>query len=409
LPLPARDFCFATYDFAKDGVVWDPSLQMRRRLFFVALLGFSSLPVVARESSQTPRFAEALKFPNQSAEGLGAVRTLALSPDEGASLPGFSDLTQNILAAPDQEDAGTCLYMSLTGIMEWWATRLNPSLARAADGDLDLSERFTVNMASSMGSQAGVRNWKTDSVEIFNKLGYAVTNRSYRFAKGYYRQSPRGYVSADPSDPTATFGTPFNWINQVASTTLEKVKLPHFSREVLFADPQGDQWNIGVAPEGLVDLIKQRLVERKAPIHVIYNHYGYWHATVLLGYDDEGDSQQCQFVEGFRKHMKENPARLRQKAAEETSVERRNELLGQARAQDSVSRRIEAAWSRGGGCRGKGVFYVRDSIYGSEDQPTYDYNPALPDAKGRYSKRLITLEYDWVKYLANHAVQIYAD
>ena len=355
------------------------------------------------------RFVEALKHPNNISEGVGAVRTSAIAPPQDTRLPGFSDLTDDILAAPDQLDAGTCLYMSLTGIVEWWVARLNPTIPHVADGATDLSERFTVNMASTLSRKAGVKNWKTDTVEIFNKLGYSATNRSYRFTKGYFLDTPKGYVSSNSGNPEASFGTLFNWINEVASSNLEKVKLPHFKREVLFADPDNDQWNVGTAPSNLAEVIKQKLKERLAPVHVIYNHYGYWHATVVVGYDDDADTRQCHFVEGFRKYMKENPAELRRKAAEETSSKRRNELLNQARAQDTTSSRVEAAWQRGGGCSGKGAFYVRDSIYGNDEEPEYEYNPAFPEGKGRYSKRLINLEYEWITYLANHAVQIYVE
>ncbi|MEO5668829.1 MAG: hypothetical protein ABIR96_12280 [Bdellovibrionota bacterium] len=353
-------------------------------------------------------YVQALKFPNHRSEGIGAVKTFAISPLENAPLPGFSELTDYALAAPDQEDAGTCLYMSLTGILEWWTARLNPTLSREADGDVDLSERFTVNQAAALSREAGVKNWRTDTIEVFNMLGYAATNRSYPFKKGHFVHTANGYARAEAS-PEALFGTLFNWINEISTTQIEQVKLPHFKREVLYADPHGDQWNIGAAPANLVELIKEKLQERKAPVHLIYNHYGYWHATVIVGFDDEGDSQQCQFVEGFRKYMKEHPLELRKKADENEYRDRRNSLLSQARAQEDTSRRIEAAWSSGGGCRGKGTFYVRDSIYGAQDQPVYDYNPEYPEGKGHYSKRLISLEYDWVKYLANHATQIYAE
>jgi hypothetical protein len=384
---------------------------MKKPFLLGLLLSLASSFANARGVSDDLRFVPAIKHPNQPSEGLGAVRTFALTPqDDSGRLPGFSDLTDDILAAPDQLDAGTCLYMSLTGIMEWWVARLNPSLPHVADGPTDLSERFTVNTASAMSRTAGVKNWKTDTIEVFNKVGYGATNRSYRFTKGYYLDTDNGYVASNASNPEALFGTPFNWINEISTSHVEKVKLPFFKREVLFADPTGDQWHVGGAPADLADTIKRKLKERMAPVHVIYNHYGYWHATIVVGYDDEADTRDCHFVQGFRKYMKEHPAELRAKAQDASlSPERRREMINQARAQENTSRLVEAAWQRGGGCKGKGAFYVRDSIYGGDEQPVYDYNPAFAEAKGRYSKRLVNLEYEWITYLANHAVQIYVE
>jgi len=384
---------------------------MKNKVFIAIFFALAAPASLANDVSSDWNFAEALKHPNDPSEGLGAVKSFAISPPEGAKLPGFSELTDYILAAPDQEDAGTCLYMSLTGILEWWTARLNPSMSRALNGAVDLSERFTVNAASRPAHRTGVRNWRTDSIEIFNSLGHAATNRSYPFAKGYFRQSSNGsYVGAVPSEPGALFGTLFNWVNHVSTANLERVPLPRFKREVLFEDPRGDAWNVGVAPPDLAALVRLKLETRKAPVHVIYNHYGYWHAVVVVGFDDEGDSKNCSFVEGFRKYMKERPLELREKAADETlPAPRRQQMLAQARAQENTSRRIEAAWANGGGCSGKGTFYVRDSIYGSDEEPVYDYASSLPAARGHYSKRLVSLEYDWIKYLANHAVQIYVE
>ena len=58
-----------------------------------------------------------------------------------------------------------------------------------------------------------------------------------------------------------------------------------------------------------------------------------------------------------------------------------------------------------GGCTDKGVFYVRDSIYdGTSQEPTYNYGNGYSD---RYSQRIRTRSYNWIKYLANHAYTVH--
>ena len=65
---------------------------------------------------------------------------------------------------------------------------------------------------------------------------------------------------------------------------------------------------------------------------------------------------------------------------------------------------IENRMGEQGGCSDHGVFYVRDSIYeGGSDEAMYDYStPDVSIEEEKYSKRIVKLSYNWVKYLANH-------
>ena len=73
-------------------------------------------------------------------------------------LQGFNELVPYVLPSPQQEDAGSCLYMSLTGIAEWWLARLNPAVSRRPNGPLDLSERHLINISENKKYQKNVQN-----------------------------------------------------------------------------------------------------------------------------------------------------------------------------------------------------------------------------------------------------------
>ena len=92
----------------------------------------------------------------------------------GWSLGGFDKLVPFVLPSPNQEGAGSCLYMATTGVAEWWLARLNPTLSRAPDGPLDLSERHLMNLAGGRGNEqedkADLPNWRTDSIYLFNQV-----------------------------------------------------------------------------------------------------------------------------------------------------------------------------------------------------------------------------------------------
>lgn len=355
---------------------------------FFCLLVLATLPPLAFAENET-LFVPGVKFPNEASEGILPIVTSVLSA-RSAEKKGFTELLPYVFRAPNQDEAGSCLFMSLTGIAEWWSARLHPRASRAADGPLDLSERFLMNFAGSAGVQNDIKNWKTDSIYLFNKAGGALRNRDYRYTKGWFKKERSGrHVKADAQAPGAEYGTAYNWIDERAAlpASVELKRLPTFRRTVLFADPASDQWNTGVMPANIVDKIKTALQKNKAPVQIIYNHFGYWHSTMIVGFSDETDNQNCRFVHDFLDYTRKNSS---------------------AKSQE-LYRKTQAAYERGGGCHPKGVFYVRDSIYADPDGPVYDYDPDASGDEAPYTKELVLLEYDWVLYMANHAMQILAD
>lgn len=331
-----------------------------------------------------------LKFPNANNEGPLPIQTSALAPLGGPeTLSGYTELIPYVLRAPNQLDAGSCLYMSLTNIAEFFLAKRNPSYSRVPEGPVDLSERYLMNLAGSSEKRNGMENWKTDSILLFNQTGQAPLNAGYRFTKGYYVTRAGKHQRATAKTPGAKYGASYNWVNELGQAN-RFVRLPKFQREVLFADPASDQWNVGVMPEGIVEKIKASLVARKAPVHVIYNHYGYWHAVNIVGFDDDADTQDCAFVRGFIDSMGKKGR------------------AGNAKA-GHYARKAQAAFTRGGGCHPKGMFYVRDSIYKDPVAPMYDYDKKRSGEEEKYTKSIVLHEYDWIRYLANHATQIYVE
>lgn len=393
--------------------------------------GITLAVLLAGASPQAPEYIRGIKFPNPTDRDREPVTTFAKPADlsrfhqsslwespNSSSLPTrFGDLIPDLLPAPDQEDAGSCLYMAVTGIAEFWLNRAtraeNPSFTPTSEGPTDLSERYMMGLSGIDENDSGVENWRTDVVYLLNRNEHhnnaGILNSTYRFTKGWYRDSEDEYKPARESDEGVSYGASFNWIDLWAPQNNQHyVNLPTFAREVLFADPNRNQWATGVAPEGIVEQIKAALVENQAPVLVIYNHYRYWHAVMVVGYDDETETE-CRFTELFISYMHDKASETRQKATEARSAGNEEEAIQLER---SAAKTEEAAigaqtgYDTAGGCSGRGVFLVRDSIYGEDTQPVYDYDLTRTGDEGHYSRLLVEHEYEWVQHMANHFVQI---
>ena len=69
--------------------------------------------------------------------------------------------------------------------------------------------------------------------------------------------------------------------------------------------------------------------------------------------------------------------------------------------------KVVTAMQNQNGCREKGVFLIRDSIYQGPNDLMYDYNPNFTEDNAPYSKRIVIKSYDWLKYLGNHAYSVH--
>jgi hypothetical protein len=356
-----------------------------------------------------------------SAEGLRALRDPVLGKfihhlepgqEEGAFGPGgFDELLPYVMASPDQLDAGSCLYMSITGIAEWWLARINPRASREADGPIDLSERFSMNLAGYEEDDSGLANWRTDAMLLFNRVrGRVVRNKDFRFTKGWYTGSLHDGTArvAAEGDEGARYDEGFNWLDLRQSIKSGWVYLPRFERNVILVDANRDQWAIGVAQPDIAERVKIALRRNKAPVQVIYNHNGYWHSVYVVGFNDNADNGDCAWTRDFRKTISERAVEFQQNADNATTPGERDYWQVRATRAAATSTKIEQLWTKYGGCSAsKGAFYVRDSIYPDEGGPMYDYDPSRTGEESPYSRKIVLKEYDWLRYFANHVVQPY--
>lgn len=321
-------------------------------------------------------------------------------------LGGYNELLPYVLPSPHQEDAGTCLYMSLTGVAEWWLARLNPQLSRSSNGPVDLSERYLINASEAKENQKRVENWRTDSIEIFNATRKSLLNSSYPFAKGWYREDSKGDIfPAEPGAPGSTYGVIINWFDNLKSVLTGYVYLPYFERDILFADPDENEWNVGLNPPGIVERVKRALVENKAPVQVIYNHESYWHSVFVVGFDDTRANRDCGFVESSLRYFDELQREFTKKAETAPSESARKDFLRRAKIQRESKSKLQKSYNAAGGCRGQGVFYVRNSeFYGADG--TYDYDSSTKGDEKPYAPKIMLFEYEWLEHLSNHIVQI---
>lgn len=335
------------------------------------------------------------KYPDTRTETGYPVLTPAEVPDfskrELRGAGSFTDLIPYILPSPNQQDAGSCLYMATTGMAEWWKAKLAGNVQPKSESEFDLSERYLMNIAGDENTDL-IKNALTDTILAFNGNGSrAILNRDYPFTMGWMIESAKGYVKAPANAPNASYTTSYNWINELATIHAQPVSLPFFSRNIIFVDPAQDRWNVNVAPADIVNQVKTLLQKNKAPVTIIYNHYLYWHAVNIVGFDDNASTEGCKFTSGFPAYAREQA-----KTADPQKALR----------WEKYAASVESATASEGGCKEKGVFYVRDSLYTDENGEVYDYDRTQTGDEENYTKKVIQREYQWLKRFSNHLYQI---
>ncbi len=309
-----------------------------------------------------------------------------LLPVDGEELRANTELVDLTLASPNQYDAGSCLFMANTGAMEILLNQHTALDAIDYLGDTDLSERYLMN-ASDYTTRAQMSYSITDVTYTYDAFGGSLLSRDYPFIADYLREtSSGGLVEADPDDEGAFFTCYANWLDGLPDDWQETLTVtPDVERSVIFLDPDLDSssiWNVGIMDWETIERIKHELDTKKAPVVLVYNHYLYWHANIIVGYDDSIDSDGCPMVESTLSYF-------------------------QQQGYNSYVSRINSRIDELGGCSDQGVFYVRDSIYSggiTEQDYTYSEEYGFSD---KYSKRITQLSYNWAVYLGNHAYSVH--
>lgn len=370
------------------------------KLFILFALSLSTLA----SSYSDPSFVIGVKYPNSSSEGDRPVYTKAISPGSDSFKGGYNSLLKHVMPAPDQENAGSCLFMSSTGTVEWWYSKLNPEIIDSKDKDL--SERYFMNL-SKEGLDDDLDYWPTDMIYALNKRGKIYKNEDYRYTKGWYKRSNGKRIPALPNEENSYYGISYSWISLYDELTAPMVKLPKFEREIIFKDPSENRWNVTTAPNDIVAKIKAMIKKRNAPVLVIYNHVGYWHANMIVGFNDHSSTEGCPFVGTYDERMNKRADEIAEEAALASTTSEKNKLLRKAKKFRTRGKQVSDSLASRGGCRDKGVFYVRDSIYSDPDMPIYDYDLNNTGEETNLNAKVILREYEWAEHLINHAYQIY--
>jgi diadenosine tetraphosphate (Ap4A) HIT family hydrolase len=371
-----------------------------KKLFILILL-FSNNLFAHVNYVETISELSGIKYPDGIDETGEPVLTYAMT--KRTNLDGFNELLPFVMPSPNQEDAGSCLYMAITGNIEWWLNYLQPNENKIMDGPHDLSERYLMNMAGMEEEESPAENWRTDTVYLFNWFG-SVLNSDYPYTKGWFKEEKDQMVIAKPEEKGSSFGTGYNWINEIETFKLEKVDLPKFEREIIFEDEDKNQWNVGVTPSNIIEIVKEALRVNKAPVLITYNHYGYWHVHMIVGFDDNENSHGCKFTKETAPYLKDQAKKFRDKAENESDQEVKEKLERKAETftknSDIIYQTMEEI-----GCK-KGVFYVRDSLYSDSTEENYSYHTESTTDDKHYAKKVILREYEYLRALANHVIQI---
>jgi hypothetical protein len=339
----------------------------------------------------------------------GELRSRALI--KKGDLNGFTELLPFVSMSPNQSGAGSCHFMALTGNAEFWLSKLNPGVFWEPNGPIDLSERFLMNINQRPELKKDVNNWRTDTIYVLNNAGGGILNKDYPFTKGWNKKITGEYdiVPALPNEAGAVYDTHYNWINETDKINSEFISLPTFKRDILFADPESNQWNIMIAPEDIVETVKNALIKNQAPVTVMYNNIGIWHVVMIVGFDDDLWNDDCYFTRNYENSLSSLISIRKKEYEVESDENAKTKLLGKIKKLETTKEKFTAGYKERGGCSGKGGFYVRDSVHSDPDGPSYDYFTGIPEDRQNYSKKVIIREYEWLKYFANHIWQIRAD
>jgi hypothetical protein len=296
----------------------------------------------------------------------------------------YEYLVPYALASPNQLEAGSCLFMANTGAMEILLNQHADPETIAYKGDTDLSERFLMNAFPYIPSNRF--DWfLTDLMYTYNALGGSMLDRDYPFVADYVKDTPSGMQLSTPDDPDAYLSCLANWIDQLPAGWQDRlIPTPPVERTVIYGDPLRDtlsRWRVGLMNHDNVEAIKHELRTKRAPVIIVYNHFLYWHAVIIVGYSDTAESGGCPLVDQSLAYFQERDA---------------------VYFADAIEGHMDAI----GGCVDRGVFYVRDSIYEGDDEPIYSYSD-LYGFEEPMAERIIQRTYNWVLYLANHAFSVH--
>lgn len=347
-------------------------LEQGKQRQVVGVLKAGKPELCAGAFAERCQFLLGIKMPNDGSSNPPSVSVNLELQDDAASQEGrfvvrdpmqkHESLLPYVFSAPNQYDAGSCAYMAATGSMEILLNQKDKISKLDYSSKNNLAEPFLMNVSAGR-----IPYFYTDSMYNFNYTKSALSDQFMPFSLSSKGSAQKNWNASLPSD----------WKSKA-------IPVPKVERTVLFYDPprnSASKWNVGLLDQKMVDRIKRKLRETDAPVMVVYNHNGYWHVSIVVGYDDSLEHGECPMVKAGIKSLTKQ-------------------------GKDDLVNRINAHMKKLGGCSTKGSFLVRDSIYpGTAQDEPYTYGGAK--SNGRYSRRIVKREYEWIWYLSNHVTSVY--
>jgi hypothetical protein len=175
----------------------------------------------------------------------------------------YTELIKYVQPAPQQGHTGTCLYVASTGAIEMILNKKDQIKYPIPYGPNDLSESFLINAPFSYPIE-NKSNWEKIILKFNN--GYGI------------------HIDDWPFDAWTDFRINRNVWDSRNITNLKKINIPKIDTIRLFSI--GNRWATNVLEKEHIDLIKKALWEHKSPVMVNYNHDGFWHMVLIVGYND---------------------------------------------------------------------------------------------------------------------------
>lgn len=172
----------------------------------------------------------------------------------------YTELLDYVQMAPDQGDTNTCLYVASTGAMELLANKKNNIKNPQPYGPYDLAESFIIH-----APEYGNKSFWEAPVMKFNR-GHGV------------------HINDWPFDAWNDTSVNYDVWDSREWRSMKKVQVPKVDTIQLFI--YGNRWSTNVLNNTHIQKIKAALHKYKSPILINYNDNYYWHAILIVGYDD---------------------------------------------------------------------------------------------------------------------------
>jgi hypothetical protein len=175
----------------------------------------------------------------------------------------YIELLKYVQPAPQQGKTGTCLYVASTGAVELIMNKKDNIINPVPYGPNDLSESYLIN--APLVSTEGKSSWEKVVLKFNNGFGIHIDDWPFD-----------AWINASKNQGV--------WDDRDIAH-MPKVTVPRIDTTHLFS--LGNRWSINILEKSHIEIIKEALWKNKSPVLVNYNHGGFWHVVLIVGYDDQ--------------------------------------------------------------------------------------------------------------------------